>query len=247
MLRHPESLADATFQPIMFVLLFAYVFGGAIQVPGGGSYREFLMGGIMGQTLVFSAFAVGIGVANDLSKNVLDRFRSLPISRSAPIGGYAIANLVKNVLPIVLMSITGLVVGWRIRGGAVDALFAYLLMFGFVFAMIWVGILLAASVGTPEGVGGVAFVVLFPLTFVSSSFVPVASMPGFLKVLAQWNPTTALADALRKLFGNPNSPLLASDPWPIRHPVLYSWIWAGAVVAICAPLAIRAYRKATED
>jgi ABC transporter DrrB family efflux protein len=247
MRRQPEALSDATIQPVMFVLLFAYVFGGAIEVPGGGSYREFLMGGIFAQTIVFSAFGVAIGIANDRKNGAIDRFRSLPIWRGAVLGGHAVANLFKAMLPIVLMSLCGLLVGWRIRSGVVDAVSGYVLMIAFSFAMVWVGVLLGSLVKTPEGVTGIAFVALFPITFVASTFVPVSSMPGPLKVVAQWNPTTTLADALREAFGNPNTPVQPGDPWSIANPVLYTWLWIFAMIALCAPLAIRVYQRSNAD
>ena len=247
MKRQPEQLTDATIQPIMFVLMFAYVFGGAIGVPGGGNYREFLMGGIMAQTLVFTAFGAALSIANDRKNQAVDRFRSLPIAEGAVLGGHAAAGIVKAFLPITLMSITGYVIGWRIRGSIVETAGAYLLMFAFAFAMIWVGVLIGSVVATPEGVNGIAFVALFPLTFVASTFVPVSSMPGPLKTVAQWNPITTLADGLRKLFGNPNTPLRPNDPWPIAHPVAYTWIWVIAIVALAAPLAVRAYQRSVAE
>ncbi|MBK7019389.1 MAG: ABC transporter permease [Candidatus Microthrix sp.] len=168
MKRQPEQLSDATIQPVMFVVMFAYVFGGAIVVPGGGNatpqrYREFLMGGIMAQTLVFTAFGVALGLANDRKSQAVDRFRSLPISRGAVLGGHAVANIIKTLLPIALMSITGYIIGWRIRGSVFETLGAYALMVAFAFAMIWIGVLLGSLVSTPEGVNGIAFVALFPL------------------------------------------------------------------------------------
>ena len=243
MKRQPEALSDATIQPIMFVLLFAYVFGGAIDVPGGGNYREFLMGGIMAQTLVFTAFGVAMSIANDRKNQAVDRFRSLPIAKGAVLGGHAVANLIKSFLPIAIMSISGLIIGWRIRSSVVDAVAGYFLMVAFAFAMIWVGVLLGSLVGTPEGVQGIAFVALFPITFIASTFVPVASMPGPLKVVAQWNPVTTLSDALRELFGNPNTPTQAGDPWSIANPVAYTWLWIIGVIVVCAPLAVRIYSR----
>jgi ABC-type multidrug transport system permease subunit len=216
-------------------------------VPGGGSYKEFLMGGIFAQTIVFSAFGVAMSIANDKKNQAVDRFRSLPIANGAVLGGHAVANLLKALLPIVLMSITGLVVGWRINGGAIDALHGYLLMIAFSFAMIWIGVLLGSVVGTPEGVTGIAFAVLFPITFIASTFVPVVTMPEPLRTVAQWNPTTSLSDALRELFGNPNTPPTAGDPWSIQHPVLYTWLWIVGIVLVVAPLAVRVYRKSTVD
>jgi len=250
MKRQPEQLSDATIQPIMFVVLFAYVFGGAIKVGGSGTaqqYREFLMGGIIAQTIVFTAFGVAMGIANDRKNQAVDRFRSLPIAKGAVLGGHAVANLLKAALPIVLMSITGYIVGWRIRGGLIDTLAAYGLTFAFAFAMIWVGVLLGSIVATPEGVTGIAFAALFPITFVASTFVPLSSMPKVLQTFAAWNPVTTLSNALRVLFGNPNTPPIADDPWPIRHPVGYTWIWIIAIIAVCAPLAVRAYQRSIES
>ena len=246
MRRQPEQLSDATIQPIMFVVMFAFVFGGAIKVPGGGSYREFLMGGIIAQTLVFTAFGVALSIANDRKNQAVDRFRSLPIARGAVLGGHAVANVIKSLLPISLMSITGYVIGWRIRGSLLDTLGAYLLMLAFAFAMIWIGVLIGSLVATPEGVTGIAFVALFPITFIASTFVPITTMPGPLKAVAQWNPTTTLSDALRHLFGNPNTPLKPGDPWPIAHPVAYTWIWVIGVVAVAAPLAVWAYQRSID-
>ncbi len=247
MKRQPEQLSDATIQPIMFVLLFAFVFGGAISVPGGGSYKEFLMGGIFAQTIVFSAFGVAMSIANDRKNQANDRFRSLPIANGAVLGGHAVANLLKAFLPIVLMSLTGLVVGWRIHSSPIEAAHGYLLMVAFSFAMIWIGVLLGSLVGTPEGVTGIAFAVLFPITFIASTFVPVVTMPEPLRTVAEWNPTTSLSDALRELFGNPNTPPLPTDPWPIQHPIAYTWIWIVGIVLVVAPLAVRVYRKSITD
>jgi ABC-2 type transport system permease protein len=246
MKRQPEQLSDATIQPIMFVLLFAYVFGGAIAVPGGGDYREFLMGGIFAQTIVFTAFGVALSLANDRKNQAVDRFRSLPIAKGAVLGGHAIANLIKSLLPIALMSICGLAIGWRIRDGVPDAIGGFLLLIGFAFAMIWVGVLLGSLVATPEGVTGIAFVALFPITFVASTFVPTETMPGVLRTIAEWNPVTTLADAVRVQFGNPNTPTAPGDPWSIAHPMAYSIIWIVGIVAVCAPLAVRAYQRSID-
>jgi ABC-type polysaccharide/polyol phosphate export permease len=241
--RQPEALSDATIQPIMFVLLFAYVFGGAIDIPGGGNYREFLMGGIFAQTIVFSAFGVAMSLANDRKNQVVDRFRSLPISTGAILGGHALTNLVKALLPILLMSLCGLAIGWRLRSGIADALLGYALLVAFAFAMVWIGVLLGSLVATPEGVQGIAFGVLFPITFIASTFVPTATMPGVLRTIAEWNPVTTLADAVRIQFGNPNTPPAPGDPWSIAHPLAYSWIWIIGIIVVCAPIAVRIYKR----
>ena len=246
MRRQPEQLTDATIQPVMFVLLFAYVFGGAISVPGGGQYREFLMGGIFAQTVVFTAFGVALTLANDRKNQAIDRFRSLPIARGAVLSGHALTNLMKAMLPIILMSLCGLIIGWRIRSGIGDAVLGYGLLMGFSFAMIWVGILLGSAIPSPEGVTGVGFTVLFPLTFMASTFVPTSTMPGVLRVVAEWNPVTTLADAARILFGNPNTPTMPGDPWSIAHPIAYTIIWIVGIIVVCAPLAVRSYEKSLE-
>ena len=227
----------------MFVLLFSYVFGGNIAIPGDGNYREFLMGSIFAQTIVFTTFGVAMSIANDRKNQAVDRFRSLPMARGAVLGGHAIANLFKSLLPIALMSLCGLAIGWRIRDGLADAVLGYLLLVAFAFAMIWVGVLLGSLVATPEGVQGIAFGVLFPVTFMASTFVPTHTMPAALRTIAEWNPVTTLADALRIQFGNPDAPPTAGDPWSITHPMAYTLIWVVIVVAVCAPLAVRTYQR----
>jgi ABC transporter DrrB family efflux protein len=243
MKRQPEALADATIQPIMFVLLFAYVFGGAIAVPGEGNYREFLMGGIFAQTIVFTSFGVAMSLAHDRKNQAVDRFRALPIAQGAVLGGHAVANLLKALLPIVLMSLCGLAIGWRIRDGLVNAALGYLLLVAFAFAMIWVGVLLGSVVSTPEGVQGIGFGVLFPITFMASTFVPTESMPGVVRTIAEWNPVTTLSNAARELFGNPSTVAGPDAPWSIANPIAYSIIWIIAIVAVCAPLAVRTYQR----
>ena len=242
MRRQPEMLADATIQPIMFVLLFAFVFGGAIHVPGGGSYRSFLMGGIFAQTIAFGSFGVAIALAHDRTNGAIDRFHALPIRRSSVLAGHAVANLLKALVPITLMSLAGLAVGWRIQGGVLDAIAAYGVMIVFSFAVIWVGVLLGSVVATPEGVQGIAFVAIFPITFVASTFVPVTTLPTGLRQFAEWNPVTALAGALRNLFANPGGVTPAHGSWSLMHPVLYTLLWGAGIVALCAPLAISRYQ-----
>jgi ABC transporter DrrB family efflux protein len=247
MRRQPEALSDATIQPVMFVLLFAFVFGGAISVPGGGSYKEFLMGGIFAQTIVFGCFGVALALSNDRNNGAIDRFHSLPIPRSSVLAGHAVANLIRAFLPIAFMTVTGFVVGWRIHSGILDVLGAYGLMLVFSFAMIWVGVLLGSLVATPEGVQGVAFVVIFPVTFIASTFVPTSTLPGVLKTVAEWNPTSSLANALRHLFENPGGALPSSGPWPLQHPVAYTLLWAVGIVVVCAPLAVMQYQRSIKS
>lgn len=243
MRRQPEALSDATIQPIMFVLLFAFVFGGAIGVPGGGDYKEFLMGGIFAQTIVFSAFGVALSLSTDRKNGAIDRFHSLPIPRASVLAGHAVASVIRALIPIALMSVTGFVVGWRIHTGVADILAAYGLMIVFSFAVIWIGVLLASIVRSPEGVQGVAFAAFFPVTFVASTFVPTSTLPSVLRTVAEWNPTSSLANALRHLFGNPGGTAPPGASWPLVHPTAYTLVWAVGIVVVCAPLAVTLYQR----
>jgi ABC-type polysaccharide/polyol phosphate export permease len=247
MKRQPEVLTDATVQPIMFVLLFAYVFGGAIAVPGGGDYKEFLMGGIMAQTLVFACFGVAMGIAADRGNGAIDRFRSLPIAKGAVLGGHSLANLIKSLLPIGLMGISGLIIGWAPHGSVGDTVGAFFLMIAFAFAMIWVGVLMGSVLSSPEAVQGFAFTVLFPFTFISSCFVPTSTLPSVLKTMSEWNPTSTLANSLRHLFANPGGSIPDHGAFPLQHPILYTGLWAIAIVAVFVPLSIRAYQRSISD
>lgn len=248
MRREPEVLADATIQPVMFVLLFAYVFGKAIAVPGGGSYREFLIGGIFAQTIVFgSTFGVAMSIATDRTNGAMDRFRSLPMARGAVLGGHALANLIKSVLPLALMSVCGLVVGWRIHTDVAHAAAGYALAIFFAFAMIWIGVLIGSVLANPQAVQGVAFVAIFPVTFVASTFVATSSLPGVLRTFAEWNPVTALAGSLRQLFGNPGGVAAKGAPWSLQHPVGYTLIACAVIIVVCAPLATRSFQRSTTD
>ncbi len=239
MRRQPEALADATFQPIMFVLLFAYVFGGAISIPGAeddpGAYREFLMGGIFAQTLSFGVFGVAMALAADFNNGAMDRFRSLPIAKGAVLAGHSVANLIRAAIPIALMSITGLIVGWQPRGSVLETLGAYGLMFAFTFAMIWIGVLLASLVRTARGRAG-----SWPSwrSSRSRSWPPRscrrASLPGVLRTFAEWNPISAVANALRELFHNPGTVIPADAPWPLQHSVAYTLIWTAAIILVTA-------------
>jgi ABC-type multidrug transport system permease subunit len=163
------------------------------------------------------------------------------------LAGHAVANLFRSFLPITFMTVTGLVIGWRIHSSPLDALAGYGLMVAFSFAMIWVGVLLGSLVRTPEGVQGVAFVVIFPVTFIASTFVPTSTLPGVLKTIAESNPTSALANALRKLFENPGGTAPPDAVWPLAHPVAYTLLWAIGIVVVCAPLAVMQYQRSIKS
>ena len=174
----PEKLIDVTLQPLMFVVLFAYVFGGAIAVPGGGDYHAYLMGGIFIQTLVFGVIGPGTAMATDLSEGFLDRFRSLPTARSAFLLGRVLAEMAASLVAITVMTVAGLIVGWRIDADLAHAVAGYGLLTLIAFTMLWVGMLLGLLARAPDAVTGIAFVAVFPLTFVANAFVPVSALPG---------------------------------------------------------------------
>lgn len=243
--RMPEMLSDVTIQPIMFTLLFAFVFGAAIPTQGV-SYREYLLPGILGQTMVFTCFVVAGGLTTDLDKGIIDRFRSLPISRSAVLIGRSIASLMHSSIGIVVMAVTGLVIGWRIRTNPVDAVlgFAVLLLFG--FAMIWFGILVGCAMQSIEAVNGFMFATMFPITFLSNAFVPTEGMASWLRAIAEWNPVSSLVQSMRVLWGN-SVPLRPDAPWSLQHPVAATVIWSIALTVVFAPLALRAFNKRTVD
>jgi len=246
--RVPDLLVFTTLQPIMFVLLFAYVFGGAIsQADGGAAYREFLIAGIFAQTVVFGATITGAGLAEDVKKGIIDRFRSLPMSGSAVLFGRTLSDVVNNVIVLVVMSLTGLVVGWRIRTSVGEALLGFVLLLVFAYAVSWIMAWVGMLVPTPEVVNNAAFIIIFPLTFVANTFVPLSALPGPLRSFAEWNPVSAVTMAARQLFGNPDPNPNAPAPtsWALVHPELYTVIWAAAILLVFVPLASWQYRRAT--
>ncbi len=242
--RVPDVLIFTTLSPIMFVLLFAYVFGSAIKIPGlEGGYREFLIAGIFVQTVVFGATFTGAGLAEDMQKGIIDRFRSLPMAPSAVLFGRTISDVVINVVSLVVMSLTGLVVGWRIRGSFLDAVLAYVLMLLFAYALSWMMAVVGLLVRAPEVFNNASFMVIFPLTFLSNAFVPIDDMPTPLRVFAEWNPMSALTQAVRDLFGNTSPVAPVSEAWPMQHPVLTSVVWIVVILVVFVPLAQVQYKK----
>jgi ABC transporter DrrB family efflux protein len=239
--RSMDWLFAAVVQPIMFVLLFGFVFGGML---GGADYREFLLAGILAQSLAFNSAFTVLGLATDLGKGVIDRFRTLPMSRAAVMVGRTISDLAVSVVALLVMSLCGLLIGWRIRGSVLDAMLAYLVLLVFAFAMSWVGALIGLLAPSVEVAQSAGLIWLTPLTFVSSGFVPAGSMPGPLRVVAEWNPITAVINAARGLFGNPTSvgaPL--SSGWPAENATVYALLCSAVIIAIFVPLSMRAYRR----
>ncbi len=241
--RVPEVLAGVLVAPIMFVLLFAYVFGSSIPIEGL-SYREFLIGGIFAQTVVFGATFTGAGLAQDVRKGIMDRFRSLPMEPAAVLIGRTASDVIYNVMTVVVMSLAGLAVGWRIRSSLLDALGGFLILLLFAYALSWVMAYLGLLVPKPEVINNASFVVIFPLTFVANTFVPAENLPGPLRTLAGWNPVSAVTEAARRAFGN-TSPLAPTpDVWPLEHPVAYTLIWVAVLLVVFVPLSTRQLRRA---
>ena len=239
--RIPELAIFAILQSIMFVLLFAFVFGGAIPLPGGGSYREFLMPGIFAQTVVFAAVTTAIGITDDVNKGIMDRFRSLPMARSAVLSGRALFDLVYQAGIMVVLMLSGLAVGWRVHSSVPEFFAGVGLLVLFTFAMSWVGVWMGLSVRTVEAANQVGFTVLFPLTFVSNVFVPPETLPSWLRPVAEWNPVSVLTASCRDLWGNPNP--FGTEGFSAEHPVLLTLIWVAVLLAVFAPLGVRRYRS----
>lgn len=240
----PEKLIDVTVQPLMFVLLFAFVFGEVIGVPGGGDYHEYLIGGVLVQTLAFGMMGPGVSMATDLGEGILDRFRSLPMLRPAFLLGHLTAELAASILAIGMMVLSGLLVGWRINSDPAEALAGFALLVLLAISMLWLGTLIGVLSRTPDVVQGIAFLVVFPLTFVASTFVPIGGLPTGLRQFAEYNPVSSWAGAVRTLFGNPTA-IPDGTSWPLQHPVLSSLLWCAALIAVVAPLTLVAYRRRT--
>jgi ABC-2 type transport system permease protein len=243
--RIPELAIFAILQSIMFVLLFAVVFGGAIVVPGSegnpNAYREFLMPGIFAQNIVFAAGITAIGMTDDVGKGIIDRFRSLPMARIAVLAGRSLSDVVYNAGILVVLMLSGLFVGWTVNTGILELVAGIGLLLLFAFAMSWLGIWLGLMVPSVEVANQAIFTVLFPITFLSSVFVAVDTLPGWLQPVAEWNPTSTLTNSLRMLWGNPN-PIL-NDSFPSQNPILVTLAWVVIFVAVFAPLGVRKFRN----
>jgi ABC transporter DrrB family efflux protein len=250
-IRVPESLFFSLIQPVIFVLLFAYVFGGAIPIPGDGAnpdeaanaYRNYLMPGIFGQTVAFAAAASTVGIAEDMRKGLIDRFRALPMAHGAVLIGRTFADAARQILVLAVLSITGFIIGWRITGGLLNAIYAYLLLLLFAYTVSWVGSTIGLSMPNPETASTAGLAWLFPLTFLSNAFVPISSMPDWLQAFAAFNPVSTLVLSTRELFGNPTG--IQPDYWPLQHPVSYTVIACAVIIAIFATLSVRKFGRTT--
>lgn len=240
--RVPDLLVFTTLSPIMFILLFAYIFGSAIDVPGM-NYREFLIPGIFAQTVIFGATITGAGLAEDIKKGIIDRFRSLPMAPSSVLVGRTTSDVLNNVITIVVMAVTGLLVGWSINTSVFEALAGFLLLLGFAYAFSWVMAFVGLLVPSPEVVNNASFMAVFPVTFIANTFVPTNGFPSVLQTFANWNPVSSVTQSARELFGNTSPQFPAPDVWALQHPVLYTLIWIAIILVIFVPLSVRQYKR----
>jgi ABC transporter DrrB family efflux protein len=246
-IRHePLQLSDVTVQPVLFTLLFAYVFGAGVVLPHHGSYNAFAIAGLLALNLTTSAMGTSVGLSTDLASGAIDRFRTLPIWRPAVLFARSLADLLTSVLCATIVAVTGLLIGWRPEAGAARMLGGFCLFLFFSYAVSWGCACIGVVSKGPESAQGFGLLVLFPLAFVSNAMVPTQHMPSMLRFIADWNPVSAVTSAARQLWGNPN-PSAAIAAWPMQHPVAASLIWSSAILLVCAPLAALLYRRRTTE
>jgi ABC-2 type transport system permease protein len=245
LVRVPEVLIFSTIQPVMFVLLFRFVFGGSIATDQPGGYVQLLMPGIFVQTVAFTLAGTASGFADDMKKGLIDRFRSLPISRSALIIGRTLGDSLLNVVVLAVMGITGYIVGWRPTGGLGNVLLGFLFLLLFGYALSWVGVLVGLSAKDARVVQNVSFIVTFPLTFLSNAFAPTTGMPRALQYFAEWNPVSTMVAGCRSLFGLETEFGATAGSFPSEHPLITSLVYMIVLMAIFIPLSTRKYARAS--
>jgi ABC-2 type transport system permease protein len=244
--REPLQLSDVTVQPVLFTLLFVYVFGSGVVLPGGGSYKDFAIAGLLAMNLTTSSMGTAVGLSADLGSGVIDRFRTLPMWRPAVLVGRSLADLMTAAICAAFVALTGLAIGWRPDAGLASILAGFGIFLLFSYGLSWGCACLGMVSKSPESAQGIGLVILFPLAIVSNALVPTEHMPSLLRVIADWNPVSAVTTASRQLLGNPN-PSASIHAWPMEHAVLASLLWSVAFVAIFAPLAASLYRRRTTD
>jgi ABC transporter DrrB family efflux protein len=244
--REPMQLSDVTIQPVLFTFLFVYVFGGAIPIPGGGSYTDYLLAGLLALNLTTSSMGTAVGLSTDMHEGVIERFRTLPMWRSAVLVGRSVADLMSACLCALIVALTGLVVGWRPNASIVSVVAGFLLVLFFSYSLTWVAAIVGLNSKSPESAASFGFIVLFPLAFVSNAMVPTRHMPGWMQAVADWNPVSAVCAGARDLWGNPN-PSAHIDAWPMQHPVAASVLWSVVLLVVACPLAAHYFRKRTTE
>lgn len=244
--RVPEVLIFSTIQPVMFVLLFRYVFGGSISTDQPGGYVQLLMPGIFVQTVAFTLAGTASGLAEDMKKGLIDRFRSLPISQLALIMGRTLGDSLLNIVVLAVMGIAGYLVGWRPTSGLLSVVigFVFLLLFG--YALSWVGIFVGLSASDARVVQNVSFIITFPLTFLSNAFAPTTGMPRALQYFAEWNPVSTMVAGCRELFGLENQFGATAGSFPSENPLLTSFLYMIIIMVIFIPLSVRKYKSAAD-
>ena len=244
--REPLQLSDATVQPVLFTLLFVYVFGAGVVLPHGGSYTSFAIAGLLAMNLTTSSMGAAVGLSDDLGSGVIDRFRTLAMWRPAVLVGRTLADLLTAVICSAFVAATGLLVGWRPEGSLLSTLGGFGVFLLFSYALSWGCACLGILSKSPESAQSTGLVIVFPLAIVSNALVPTEHMPAVLRAIADWNPVSAVTAAARNLFHNPN-PSAGMHVWPMQHPLLAALLWCAAMVAVFAPLASHLYRRRTVE
>jgi ABC transporter DrrB family efflux protein len=244
--REPLQLSDVTVQPVLFTLLFVYVFGAGVVLPSGGGYKQFAIAGLLALNLTTSSMGTAVGLSADLGSGVIDRFRTLAMWRPAVLIGRSLADVATATVCAAIVAATGLAIGWRPDASVPSVIGGFAVFLLFSYALSWGCACLGIVSKGAESAQGVGLVILFPLAFVSNAMVPTARMPPALRTIADWNPVSAVTAAARDLFGNPN-PSAASHAWPMQHPVAAAVLWSLAILAVFAPLATVLYRRRTTD
>ena len=244
--REPLQLSDVTVQPVLFTLLFVYVFGSGVVLPHGGSYTDYAIAGLLALNLTTSAMGTAVGLSADLGSGVIDRFRTLPMWRPAMLVGRSLADLLTAGICTAFVVVTGLIIGWRPEGDIGSTIAGFAIFLFFSYALSWTCACLGMVSESPESAQSTGLVIFFPLAIISNALVPTQHMPLVLRTIANWNPVSAVTAAARELWGNPN-PSSTIHAWPMQHPVLASLLWSVAILAIFAPLATHLYRRRTTD
>ncbi len=243
--REPMQLSDVTLQPVLFTVLFVYIFGGGIPIPHG-SYKDFVLAGLLALNLVTSTMGTAVGLSTDVHEGMIDRFRALPMWRASVLVGRSVADLATACLCALIVGVTGLVVGWRPDASLASVVAGFALVLLFAYALTWIAMCVGLNSKSPESAASFGFIVLFPLAFISNAMVPTQHMPGWLSAVADWNPVSAVTAAARHLFGNPN-PSATIGAWPMQHPVLAAAAWSVFILAVAAPLASWMFRRRTTE
>lgn len=244
--REPMQLSDVTVQPVLFTVLFVYIFGSGMALPGGASYTDFAIGGLLIMNLVTSSMGTGVGMATDLATGMVERFRTLPMWRASVLVGRTISDLLSAAVCTTIVMLTGLVVGWRPGHGVWSVLAGVGVALLFSYALTWPTACLGLLAKAPESAMSIGFVVIFPLAFVSDALVPTVHMPSWLRAIADWNPVSAVTSSVRDLFGNPN-PVPPTPSWPVVHPLAAALVWSAGLIIVAAPLAAYLFRRRTTD